>query len=73
MKIFIFFCPKFNEQDQWRSSGFLERNFKYLNEEYAKRKLLVFDDMQLDTKWNKLIETLFIGSRNNKTGTIQCD
>ena len=73
MKIFIFFCPTFNEQDQWRSSGFMERNFEYLNEEYAKRKLLVFDDMQLDTKWNKLIKTLFIGSRNNKTGTIQCD
>ena len=51
----------------------MERNFEYLNEEYAKRKLLVFDDMQLDTKWNKLIKTLFIGSRNNKTGTIQCD
>ena len=50
MKIFIFICPKFNEQDLWRSSGFMERNFKYLNEEYAKRKLLVFDDMQLDTK-----------------------
>ena len=38
----------------------MERNFKYLNEEYAKEKLLVFDDMQLDKKWNKLMETLFI-------------
>ena len=40
------FCPTFNEQDQWRSSGFIARNFSYLNEEYAKEKLLVFDDMQ---------------------------
>ena len=30
----------------------MERNFKYLNEKYVKRKLLVFDDMQLDTKGN---------------------
>ena len=44
------FCPTFNKQDQRRSSGFIARNFKYLNEEYSKGKLLVFDDMQLDTK-----------------------
>ena len=54
------FCPTFNEQDQWRSSGFIARNFSYLNEEYAKGKFIVFDDMQLDTKGNKLVETLFI-------------
>ena len=47
--IFIF-SSTFNEQDQWRSSSFMERNFNYLNEEYAKRKVLVFDDMQLDIK-----------------------
>ena len=41
----------------------MERNFKYLNEEYAKEKLLVFDDMQLDKKGNKVIETLFIRGR----------
>ena len=33
------FCPTFNEQDQWRSSGFTTRNFSYLNEEYTKGKL----------------------------------
>ena len=54
------FCPTFNEQDQWRLSGFIARNFSYLNEEYAKGKFIVFDDMQLDTKGNKLVETLFI-------------
>ena len=27
------FCPTFNEQDQWRLSGFIARNFSYLNEE----------------------------------------
>ena len=47
--IFIF-SSTFNEQDQWRSSSFTERNFNYLNEEYAKGKVLVFDDMQLDIK-----------------------
>ena len=36
----------------------MARNFSCLNGEYAKGKLLVFDDMQLDTKGNKLIETL---------------
>ena len=25
------FCPTFNEQDPWRSSGFNARNFSYLN------------------------------------------
>ena len=54
------FCPTFNEQDQWRLSGFIARNFSYLNEEYAKGKFIVFDDMQLDTKGNKLVEPLFI-------------
>ena len=34
----------------------MERNFKYLNEKHVKGKLLVSDDMQLDTKGNKLIE-----------------
>ena len=48
-----FFCPTFNEQDQWRSSGFNARNFKYSNEEHAKGKVLVFDDMQLEIKGNK--------------------
>ena len=53
----------------------MERNFKYLNEEekYAKKKLLVFDDMKLDTKRNKLMETLLIRGRHNKTGIIQCE
>ena len=36
--IYIFW-PKFNEQDQWRSSAFIARNFEYLNEDYAKGKL----------------------------------
>ena len=31
------FGPTFNEQDRWRSSGFIARNFSYLNEEYAKK------------------------------------
>ena len=44
---------------------------KYLNEECFKGKLLVFDDMQLDTKENKVVETLFLGGRHNKTGIIQ--
>ena len=35
------FCPTFNEQDQCRSSGYTERNLKYLNEECFKGKLLV--------------------------------
>ena len=35
------FRPTFNEQNQWRSSGFNARNFKYLNEKYSKGKLLV--------------------------------
>ena len=67
------FCPTFNEQDQWRSCGFIARNFKYLNQEYAKRKLLVFDNMQLETKENKLVETLLISDRHNKAGIIQCE
>ena len=67
------FCPTFDEQDQWRSSSFMKRNFSYLNEKYPKRKLLVFDDMQLDTKGNKLIENLFLRGRHNKTGIIQCE
>ena len=29
--------------------------------------------MQLDTKENKLLETLFIRGRHNKTGIIQCE
>ena len=66
------FCPTFDNQDQWRSSGFNAKNFSYLNEEYAKTKLLVFDDMQLDTKGNTLVEALFIRGRHNKTGIIQC-
>ena len=67
------FCPTFTEKHQWRSSSFLERTFKYLNEEYAKEKLLDFDDMQLDTKRHKLIERLIIRDRHNKTGIIQCE
>ena len=66
------FCPTFNEQDQWRSSGFTTRNFSYLNEEYTKGKLWVFDGMQLDTKANKLVERLFIRGKH-KTGIIQCE
>ena len=38
-------CPTFDNQDHWRSSGFIARNFSYLNVEYTKRKLLVFDDL----------------------------
>ena len=63
------FCPTFD--NQWRSSGFMARNFSCLNGEYAKGKLLVFDDMQLDTKGNKLIETLQSRGGYNKTGIIQ--
>ena len=70
--IFIF-CPTFNEQDHRRSSVFNVRNFKYLNEEHPKGKLLVFDDMQLEIKGNQLVETLFIRGRHNKTGIIQCE
>ena len=65
------FCPTFDNQS--RSSGFIARNFSYLNGEYAKGKLLVFDDMQLDTKGNKLIEILYIRGRHSKTGVIQCE
>ena len=65
------FCPTFNEHNQCRSSGYTERNLKYLNEECFKGKLLVFDDMQLDTKGNKLVKTLCIGGKHNKTGIIQ--
>ena len=50
MKNIFIFSHTVNEQDQWRSSSFMERNFNYLNEEYAKGKVLVFDDMQLDIK-----------------------
>ena len=71
--IVCIFCATFNEQDQWRSFIFMERNFKYLNEKYVKRKLLVFDDMQLDTKGNELIETLLIRDRHNKTRIKQCE
>ena len=54
---------KINDQ---RSSGFIEINFNYLRVEYAKGKLLIFDDMQLDAKGNKLIETLFVRGKHNK-------
>ena len=37
---------------------------------YAKGRLLVFDDMQLGTKGNKLIENLYVRGRHNKTGII---
>ena len=37
---------------------------------YAKRRLLVFDDMQLGTKGNKLIENLYVRGRHNKIGVI---
>ena len=67
------FCLTFDNQDQWRSSGFIARNFSNINEEYAKGKLLVFDDMQLDTKGSKLVETLFIRGRHNKAGITQCE
>ena len=70
--IFIF-SSTFNEQDQCRSSSFMERNFNYLNEEYAKGKVLVFDDMQLDIKRIKLVQTLFSRGRDNKTRIIQCE
>ena len=58
------FCPTFNDQNQWISSSFIERNYSYLNKEYAKSKLLVFDDTKLDTTGNKLIATLFIRGRH---------
>ena len=48
MKNIFIFSHTVNEQDQWRSSSFMERNFNYLNEEYTKGKVLVFDDMQLN-------------------------
>ena len=67
------FCPTFDEQDQRRSFSFMKRNFNHLNKDYSKGKLLVFGDMQLDTKGNKLIETLFLRGRHNKTGIIQCE
>ena len=51
----------------------MKRNFNHLNKDYSKGKLLVFGDMQLDTKGNKLIETLFLRGRHNKTGIIQCE
>ena len=71
--LIVIFCRTFNEQDQWRLSGFIAKNFKYLNEEYAKGKLLVFDDRQLDMKGNKLVETLFFRGSQNKTEIIQCE
>ena len=67
------FCATLDNQDQWRSSGFTARNFSLLNEEYAKGKLLVFDDMQIDTKRNKLIEMLCVRGRHNRTRIIQCE
>ena len=51
----------------------MKRNFNHLNKDYSKGKSLVFGDMQLDTKGNKLIETLFLRGRHNKTGIIQCE
>ena len=67
------FCPTFDNQDQWRSSGFIGTSFSCLNEEYAKGKLLVFDEIESDTKGNKLIETLYVRGRHNKTGIKQCE
>ena len=67
------FCPTCDNQDQWRSAGFNARNLSYLNEEYAKGKLLFFHDMQLDTNGNKSVETLFIRGRHNETGIIQSE
>ena len=67
------FCPTLDNQDQWRSSGFTARNFSFLNEEYAKGKLLVFDDPQIDAKRNKLIEMLYVTGRHNRTGIIQSE
>ena len=67
------FCPTLDNQHQWRSSGFTARNFSFLNEEYAKGKLLVFDDMQIDTKRIKLIEMLCVRGRLSRTGIIQCE
>ena len=67
------FCPTLDNQDHWRSSGFTARNFSFLNEEYAKGKLLVFDDMKIDTKRIKLTEMLCIRGRHNRTGIIQCE
>ena len=49
------------------------RNFSFLNEEYAKGKLLVFDDTQIDTKRIKLTEIFCVRGRHNRTGIIQCE
>ena len=69
----IVFCPTSDHQEQWKSSGFQRRNFVHMREEYALNKLLVFEDMQLDTKGNKLIQTLYRRGRHDKTGIIQCE
>ena len=72
--IYIYiFCPAFDDQEQWRTSGFNRRNFSHLTEKYSKGKLLVFDDRQLDTKRNKLIEKFYLRGRHNKNGIIQCE
>ena len=42
------FCPTFDYQNIWITSGFQRRNIDYLTKEYAHNKLLVFDDMQND-------------------------
>ena len=67
------FCPTLDNQHHWRWSGFTARNFSFLNEECAKGKLLVFDDMQIDTKRIKLTEILCVRGRHNRTGIIQCE
>ena len=68
-KYIYIFCPTFDNQDQWRSSEFIGTSFSCLNE----GKLLVFGDIESDTKGNKLIETLYVRGRHNKTGIIECE
>ena len=48
------FSPTFYNQIKWRNSRSSDRegNKKYLTKEYAKTKLLVFDDMQDNKKIN---------------------
>ena len=49
------------------------RNFNHLRECLPYGKLLVFDDMQLDTKKNKIAESFFIRGRHNRIGVIPCE
>ena len=48
------------------------RNFNHLRECLPYGKLLVFDDIQLDTK-KKMAESFFIRGRHNRIGVIPCE